>query len=113
MKSSLPRVKRYEDKQREKGLLGRKKWATDEEHKSIDRHLAQLREIRKRMSAEPRSALRQFTAQHGGQTFSIEEFRRWVVGEFGTPMPALVQAALCLPGVIELGDSAYQSPFGE
>ena len=59
----------------------------------------------------PESVLERLTTYHGSQCFYFEDFKKWVVAEFGTPDNDIIQSTLNLDGIVELGDSAYQSPF--
>jgi len=44
-KSSAPRVLTHDDKQREKGRTGRKKWLTPAEHDQVDNFIKKIRSI--------------------------------------------------------------------
>ena len=55
--------------------------------------------------------LERFTLEHGGQCFYFTDFNNWVFLEFGMYDNDIIQSVLNLDGVIELGDSAYQSPY--
>ena len=43
--SSAPRVLTHDDKQREKGRTGRKKWLTPAEHDQVDNFIKKIRSI--------------------------------------------------------------------
>ncbi len=59
----------------------------------------------------PESVLERFTIDHGYQCFYFEDLKYWVATEFGYADDSIVQSVLNLDGIIELGDSAYQSPY--
>lgn len=59
----------------------------------------------------PESVLERFSHEHGYQRFYFEDLNNWVLSEFGAYDNAIIQSVLNLDGIIELGDSAYQSPY--
>ncbi len=59
----------------------------------------------------PEDVLERFTHEHGGSVFYFTDLNNWVFLEFSTYDNDIIQSVLNIDGVIELGDSAYQSPY--
>lgn len=59
----------------------------------------------------PERLIEEFTVYNKYHVFYYTNFADWMLERFGELDQGLINDCLNLEGIIELGDSAYQSPF--